>query len=85
LVDSVGKQPDVSGKGRQEIDRRYVVSGRRRYDRRATRDPECRDDKTASRLAPKGRDGRFDLYVAMNGVMIATILRDRAAVSSEGI
>ena len=24
-------------------------------------------DKTASRLAPKGDDGRFDLYVAMNG------------------
>jgi hypothetical protein len=24
------------------------------------------DDKTASRLAPKGDDGRFDLYVAMN-------------------
>jgi hypothetical protein len=30
---------------------------------------ECgrRDDKAASRLAPKGDDGRFDLYVAMNG------------------
>jgi hypothetical protein len=25
------------------------------------------DDKAASRLAPKGRDGRFDLDVAMNG------------------
>ena len=25
------------------------------------------DDKAASRLAPKGRDGRFDLYVAVNG------------------
>ena len=25
------------------------------------------DDKAASRLAPKGRDGRFDLCVAMNG------------------
>ena len=25
------------------------------------------DDKAASRLAPEGRDGRFDLYVAMNG------------------
>jgi hypothetical protein len=24
-------------------------------------------DKAASRLAPKGVDGRFDLYVAMNG------------------
>jgi hypothetical protein len=30
---------------------------------------ECvrEDDKTASRLAPKGDDGRFDLYVVMNG------------------
>ena len=44
-----------------------------------------RDDKAASGLASKGDDGGFDLYVAMNGVMIATILRDRAAVSSEGI
>jgi hypothetical protein len=26
-----------------------------------------RDDKAASRLAPKGDDGRFDFYVAMNG------------------
>jgi hypothetical protein len=25
------------------------------------------DDEAASRLAPKGGDGRFDLYVAMNG------------------
>jgi hypothetical protein len=25
------------------------------------------DEKAASRLAPKGGDGRFDLYVAMNG------------------
>jgi hypothetical protein len=25
------------------------------------------DDKAASRLAPKGRDGRFELYIAMNG------------------
>jgi len=25
------------------------------------------EDKAASRLAPKGRDGRFDLFVAMNG------------------
>jgi hypothetical protein len=24
------------------------------------------DDKAASRLAPKGDDGRFDLYVTMN-------------------
>jgi hypothetical protein len=30
---------------------------------------ECvrQDDKTASRLAPKGDDGRFDVCVAMNG------------------
>jgi hypothetical protein len=26
-----------------------------------------RDDKAASWLAPKGDDGRFDLYVAVNG------------------
>ena len=26
-----------------------------------------RDDKAASRLAPKALDGRFDLYVAANG------------------
>ena len=25
------------------------------------------NDKAASRLAPKARDGRFDFYVAMNG------------------
>jgi hypothetical protein len=25
------------------------------------------DDKAASRLAPEGDDGRFDLFVAMNG------------------
>jgi hypothetical protein len=25
------------------------------------------DDKTASRLAPKGDDGRFEFYLAMNG------------------
>jgi hypothetical protein len=25
------------------------------------------DDKAASRIAPKGDDGRFDFYVAMNG------------------
>jgi hypothetical protein len=32
-------------------------------------DCECirHDDKATSRLAPKGDDGRFDLYVAMNG------------------
>jgi hypothetical protein len=58
-----------SGNERKPIDRRYVVSGRRQYDRRAMRGRECiqHDDKTASGLAPKGNDGRFDLYVAMNG------------------
>ena len=25
------------------------------------------DDKSASRLAPQGDDGRFDFYVALNG------------------
>ena len=25
------------------------------------------DDKAASRLSPKGRNGRFDFYVAVNG------------------
>src|SRR5215470_15234020 len=55
--------------GRLRIDRRYVVSGRRRYDRRAMRGHEYirHDDKPASRLAPKGRDGRFDFYIDMNG------------------
>ena len=30
---------------------------------------ECirQEDKTASRLMPKGDDGRFDFYVAVNG------------------
>jgi hypothetical protein len=46
-----------------------VASGRRQYDRRAMCGRECirHDDEAASRLAPKGRDGRFDLYVAVNG------------------
>jgi hypothetical protein len=32
-------------------------------------DPRCarHDDNAASRLASKGDDGRFDLYVVMNG------------------
>ena len=66
LVDSVGEQSAVSDKVRIRIDRRYVVSGRRRYYRRAMRDREYirHDDKAASRLAPKGDDGRFDVYVA---------------------
>jgi hypothetical protein len=68
-VGSVGQQTAVSDKVRCVIDRRYVVSGRRRYDRRAMRGHKCirRDDKAASRLAPKGRDGRFDFSVVMNG------------------
>jgi hypothetical protein len=42
--------------------------------------------KAASRLAPKGDDGRFDLYFAMNGRDDRHDLEcDRAAVSSEGI
>src|SRR6516164_7269348 len=68
-VDSVGEQAAVSGKVRHRIDRRYAVLGRRRYDRRAMcgREYIRHDDKAASRLAPKGDDGGFDLYVAMNG------------------
>src|SRR6516164_9030155 len=64
-----GEQAAVSDKVRCDIDRRYVVSGRRKYDRHAMRDHEWirRDDKAASRLAPKGDDGRFNLYVVMNG------------------
>jgi hypothetical protein len=66
---SVGEQTAVFDKVKCVIDRRYVVSGRRRYDRRAMRGHECirRDDKAASRLAPKSDDGRFNLYVVMNG------------------
>src|SRR5262249_44114472 len=70
LVDSVGEQAAVSGPDRCPIDRRYVVSGRRQYDRCAMRGREeyiRHDDKAASQLAPKGHDGRFDLCVAVNG------------------
>src|SRR6516165_4965083 len=69
LVDSVGKQTAVSDKDRLPIDRRYVVSRRCRYDRHAMRGHECirHGNKAASRLAPKAGDGRFDLYVAVNG------------------
>ena len=68
LIDSVGEQAAVSGKDRLVIDRRYVVPGRRQYDWRAMHERESiHDDKAASRLPPKGVDGRFDLYVAMNG------------------
>ena len=39
------------------------------YDRRAMHGRECirHDDKAASWLAPKGDDGRFDLFVVMTG------------------
>ena len=69
LVGSVGEQTAIPGKGREVIDRRYLVSGRRQYDWRAMGERECipRDDKAASRLAPKSDDGRFDFYVAMDG------------------
>jgi hypothetical protein len=62
-VDSVGEL----GIGRLVLDRRYLGSGRRRYDQRAMSEhPLIRHyDKAASRLVPKGRDGRFDVYVAM--------------------
>ena len=68
-VGSVREQAAVSGIVRMRIDRRYVVSGRRRYDRRAMEAREIirQDDKAASRLAPKGDDGRFDFYVVVNG------------------
>src|SRR6516164_3100465 len=68
-VGCVGEQTAFSGIERLRIDRRYVVPGRRRYDRRAVRTRECirHDDKAASRLAPKGDDGRFDFSIAMNG------------------
>ena len=63
------KQAALSDKGRAPRDRRYVVPCRRQYDRRAMHGCEQvrHGDKAASGLAPKGVDGRFDLYVAMNG------------------
>jgi hypothetical protein len=68
-VGRVGEQTAVSGKVRYRIDRRYIVSGGCRYDRDAMLEGESirDDDKAASRLAPQGDDGRFDLYVGMNG------------------
>src|SRR5262249_22047235 len=67
-VGRVGEQAAFSDIVRCPIDRRYAVSGRRRYDRRAmhVREYIRHDEKAASRLAPKGDDGRFDLYIAMN-------------------
>src|SRR5262249_49161367 len=67
-VGSVGEQTAVFGKVRAGGNRRYVVPGRRRYDRGAMHEHEQirHDDKAASRLTPKTDDGRFDLYVAMN-------------------
>src|SRR6516162_597178 len=68
LVGSVGEQATVSGKVRLPIDRRYVVSSRRRYDERAMRHHEYirQGDKAASRLASQSADGLFDLCVSMN-------------------
>jgi hypothetical protein len=68
LVESEGEQAAVSGKVRYPIDRRYVVSDRRQYDRRSMpgRESIRHDDKAASRLASKGDDGRFDFCVAVN-------------------
>src|SRR5262249_12929679 len=68
-VGSVGKQAAVSGKERLRIDCRYVVLGRRQYDRRGMHIHEHirYDDEAASQLTPKGDDGRFDFSVVMNG------------------
>ena len=68
-IDSVGEQAAVSGNERGRINRRHIVSGSRRYDRRAMCERESTryGEKPASRLAPKGDNGRFDFYVAMNG------------------
>ena len=48
----------VSGKKQRRIDRRHVVSSRRRHGQRAMRDRECSryDGKTPSRLAPTHRE-----------------------------
>src|SRR6478609_8062160 len=53
-VGAIGEQAAASDKGRYVIDRRYVVSGRRQYYRRAMSEREhiWHDDKAASRLAP---------------------------------
>src|SRR5262249_44086008 len=69
-VGSVGEQTAAYGIVRCRIDRRYLVPGRRRYDRGAMCGLEeyiRHEDKPASRLAPKGDDGRCDLRVAMYG------------------
>src|SRR5262249_11022958 len=68
-VSSVGEQAAVFDKVRLRIDRRYVVSGRRQYNRCAMQRHEYirHDDKAASGFAPKRDDGRFDFSVAMNG------------------
>jgi hypothetical protein len=52
---SVGDQTALSGIDRLVIDRWYVVSGRRRYDRRAMPEHESvrHSDNPASRLAPR--------------------------------
>ena len=68
-VGSVGEQAALSGKVRLRIDHRYVVPGRRQYDWRVMygREYVRYYDKAASRLPPKGDDGRLDLCVAVNG------------------
>src|SRR5262249_13125116 len=69
LIGSVGEQAAVSDKLSSPIDRRYLVPGRGQHERRTMHHIECirHGDKAAPRLTPKGRDGRFDLFVAMNG------------------
>ena len=54
-VGSVGEQTAVSGKGRYVIDRRYVVPGSRRYDRRAMHGREYigDDDKAPPGSRPR--------------------------------
>jgi hypothetical protein len=86
-VGSVGDQTALSGIGRLVIDRWYVVSGRRRYDRRAMPEHESARhlDAPSSRLAPKGDNGRFDLGVAVNGRSDWLDIERAAAVSNEGI
>src|SRR5262249_2526113 len=68
-VVSVGEQTAVSGKVRYPIGHRYVVSGRRQYDRHAMNVHEYvrHDDKAAEVLPPKVDDGRFNLHMAMDG------------------
>jgi hypothetical protein len=61
--------PTGENKERRSSIIRSPPPGRCQYDRRAMRGREHvrHDDKTASRLAPKGDDGRFNFCVAVNG------------------